>query len=57
MDIKIDRYIKTKDINAIILKRLNNTIRDKDFIYIVIRGLAINSNNRILNIVSFSFEV
>lgn len=55
-DIKADGYIKAEGINAVILKRLDDAIRDKDPIRAVIRGTATNSDGRTPGIASPSSE-
>ena len=55
-DVKADGYIKAEGINAVILKRLSDAIRDKDSIRAVIRGSASNSDGRTRGIASPSAE-
>lgn len=55
-DVKADGYIKAEGINAVILKRLSDAIRDKDPIRAVIRGSATNSDGRTPGIASPSAE-
>ena len=45
-DAKADGYIKGEGVNAILLKRLEDAIKDGDPIRAVIRGSATNSNGR-----------
>ncbi|KAI0096597.1 polyketide synthase-like protein [Nemania sp. FL0031] len=45
-DISADGYARGEGINAIYLKRLSSAIKNRDNIYGVIRGTAINSNGR-----------
>lgn len=51
-DAKADGYIKAEAVNAIILKRLDDAIRDRDPIRAVIRGSATNSDGRTPGIAS-----
>ena len=55
-DIKADGYIKAEGVNAVILKRLSDAIRDGDPIRAVIRGSATNSDGRTPGIASPSSE-
>ena len=55
-DLKADGYIKAEGVNAIILKRLSDAIRDGDPIRAVIRGSATNSDGRTPGIASPSSE-
>ena len=55
-DIKADGYIKAEAVNAVILKRLSDAIRDRDPIRAVIRGSATNSDGRTPGIASPSSE-
>ena len=55
-DIKADGYIKAEGVNAVILKRLGDAIRDNDPIRAVIRGSATNSDGRTPGIASPSAE-
>jgi len=55
-DIKADGYIKAEAVNAVILKRLDDAIRDGDPIRAVIRGSATNSDGRTPGIASPSSE-
>lgn len=45
-DVKADGYIKAEAVNAVMLKRLDDAIRDGDPIRAVIRGSASNSDGR-----------
>jgi acyl transferase domain-containing protein len=45
-DAKADGYIKAEGVNAILVKRLDEAIRDGDPIRAVIRGSASNNNGR-----------
>ena len=45
-DAKADGYIKAEGVNALLLKRLEDAIKDGDPIRAVIRGSATNSNGR-----------
>ena len=51
-DAKADGYIKAEAVNAIILKRLDDAVRDHDPIRAVIRGSSINSDGRTPGIAS-----
>lgn len=51
-DAKADGYIKAEAVNAIVLKRLDDAIRDRDPIRAVIRGSATNSDGRTPGIAS-----
>ena len=51
-DAKADGYIKAEAVNAIILKRLDDAIRDRDPIRAVIRGSSTNSDGRTPGIAS-----
>lgn len=51
-DAKADGYIKAEVVNAIILKRLDDAIRDRDPIRAVVRGSATNSDGRTPGIAS-----
>lgn len=51
-DQKADGYIKAEGINAVMLKRLDDAIRDGDPIRAVIRGTATNSDGRTPGIAS-----
>lgn len=55
-DVKADGYIKAEGVNAIIIKRLDDAIRDGDPIRAVIRGSATNSDGRTPGIASPSAE-
>ncbi len=55
-DAKADGYIKAEGINAVMLKRLSDAIRDGDPIRAVIRGSATNSDGRTPGIASPSAE-
>lgn len=55
-DVKADGYIKAEGVNSIILKRLDDAIRDNDPIRAVIRGSATNSDGRTPGIASPSSE-
>ena len=55
-DIKADGYIKAEGVNAVILKRLSDAVRDGDPIRAVIRGSATNSDGRTPGIASPSSE-
>jgi acyl transferase domain-containing protein len=55
-DVKADGYIKAEAVNAIILKRLDDAIRDGDPIRAIIRGSATNSDGRTPGIASPSAE-
>lgn len=55
-DVKADGYIKAEGINAIIIKRLDDAIRDGDPIRAVIRGSATNSDGKTPGIASPSSE-
>lgn len=51
-DVKADGYIKAEAVNAVILKRLDDAIRDHDPIRAVIRGSSTNSDGRTPGIAS-----
>lgn len=51
-DQKADGYIKAEGINAVMLKRLDDAIRDGDPVRAVIRGTATNSDGRTPGIAS-----
>lgn len=51
-DVKADGYIKAEAVNCVLLKRLDDAIRDGDPIRAVIRGTATNSNGRTQGIAS-----
>lgn len=55
-DVKADGYIKGEAVNAVILKRLSDAIRDKDPIRAVIRGTATNSDGHTPGIASPSSD-
>lgn len=55
-DKKADGYAKAEAVNAMILKRLDDAIRDGDAIRAVIRGTATNSDGRTPGIASPSSE-
>ncbi|KAL3424012.1 beta-ketoacyl synthase domain-containing protein [Phlyctema vagabunda] len=55
-DIKADGYIKGEAVNAVLLKRLDDAIRDGDAIRAVIRGTATNSDGHTPGIASPSSE-
>ena len=55
-DVKADGYIKAEAINAVVLKRLDDAVRDGDPIRAVIRGSATNSDGRTPGIASPSSE-
>ncbi|KAL8683912.1 MAG: hypothetical protein Q9186_000123 [Xanthomendoza sp. 1 TL-2023] len=55
-DVKADGYIKAEGVNAVILKRLSDAIRDGDPIRSIIRGSATNSDGRTPGIASPSSE-
>ena len=55
-DVKADGYIKAEGVNAVLLKRLDDAIRDGDPIRAVIRGTATNSDGRTPGIASPSSE-
>ncbi|EOD48494.1 putative polyketide synthase protein [Neofusicoccum parvum UCRNP2] len=55
-DSKADGYIKAEAINAVVLKRLADAVRDGDPIRAVIRGTANNHNGRTPGIASPSSE-
>jgi acyl transferase domain-containing protein len=56
-DAKADGYIKSEAVNAVILKRLDDALRDGDPIRAIIRGSATNSNGWTPGIASPSAEV
>ncbi|KAL8718942.1 MAG: hypothetical protein Q9225_003986 [Loekoesia sp. 1 TL-2023] len=51
-DVKADGYVKAEAANAVILKRLDDALRDRDPIRAVIRGSACNSDGRTVGIAS-----
>ncbi|KAK7542637.1 putative polyketide synthase [Phyllosticta citribraziliensis] len=55
-DVKADGYMKAEGVNAVMLKRLDDAIRDGDPIRAVIRGTATNSDGRTPGIASPSAE-
>jgi acyl transferase domain-containing protein len=55
-DIKADGYIKAEAVNAVMLKRLDDALRDGDPIRAIIRGSATNSDGRTPGIASPSSE-
>ncbi|KAI9742768.1 MAG: hypothetical protein M1818_003497 [Claussenomyces sp. TS43310] len=55
-DVKADGYCKAEAVNAVILKRLDDAIRDGDPIRAIIRGSAQNSDGRTPGIASPSSE-
>ena len=55
-DAKADGYIKAEGVNALIIKRLEDAIKDGDPIRAVIRGSATNSNGRTAGIANPSAE-
>ncbi|EKG16355.1 Beta-ketoacyl synthase [Macrophomina phaseolina MS6] len=55
-DVKADGYIKAEGINAVMLKRLDDAVRDGDPIRAVIRGTSTNSDGRTPGIASPSAE-
>jgi acyl transferase domain-containing protein len=55
-DKKADGYAKAEAVNAVILKRLDDAIRDGDPIRAIIRGTATNSDGRTAGIASPSSE-
>lgn len=55
-DIKADGYIKAEAVNAVILKRLHDALRDGDPVRAVIRGSATNSDGNTPGIASPSAE-
>lgn len=55
-DVKADGYIKGEAVNAVLLKRLDDAIRDGDAIRAVIRGTATNSDGHTPGIASPSSE-
>lgn len=55
-DVKADGYIKAEGVNAVILKRLGDAIRDRDPIRSIIRGSATNSDGRTPGIANPSSE-
>ena len=55
-DAKADGYIKSEGVNAVILKRLQDALRDGDPIRAIIRGSASNSNGYTPGIASPSAE-
>ena len=55
-DVKADGYIKAEAVNCVMLKRLDDAIRDGDAIRGIIRGTATNSDGRTPGIASPSSE-
>lgn len=55
-DAKADGYIKAEAVNAVVIKRLDDAIRDRDPIRAVIRGSATNSDGRTPGIASPSSD-
>ena len=55
-DVKADGYIKAEGINAVVVKRYSDAIRNGDPIRAVIRGIATNSDGRTPGIASPSAE-
>jgi acyl transferase domain-containing protein len=55
-DAKADGYIKSEAVNAVMLKRLDDAIRDGDPIRAIIRGTSTNSDGRTPGIASPSSE-
>jgi acyl transferase domain-containing protein len=55
-DVKADGYIKAEAVNAVMLKRLDDAIKDGDPIRAIIRGSATNSDGRTPGIASPSSE-
>jgi acyl transferase domain-containing protein len=55
-DVKADGYVKAEAVNAVILKRLDDAIRDGDPVRAIIRGSATNSDGRTPGIASPSAE-
>jgi acyl transferase domain-containing protein len=55
-DIKADGYIKSEAVNMVVLKRLDDAIKDGDPIRAIIRGSATNSNGWTAGIASPSPE-
>lgn len=55
-DVNADGYIKAEGVNAVILKRLDDAVKDGDPIRAVIRGSATNSDGRTPGIASPSAE-
>lgn len=55
-DVKADGYIKAEGINCLLLKRLEDAIRNGDPIRAVIRGSATNSDGKTPGIASPSSE-
>ncbi|KAL8903527.1 MAG: hypothetical protein Q9207_003861 [Kuettlingeria erythrocarpa] len=51
-DIKADGYVKAEAANAVILKRLDDALKDRDPVRAVIRGSATNSDGRTVGIAS-----
>lgn len=51
-DAKADGYIKAEGVNAVMLKRLQDAIKDGDPIRAIIRGTATNSDGRTPGIAS-----
>ena len=51
-DVEADGYIKAEAVNALVLKCLNDAIRDEDPIRAIIRGTATNSDGRTPGIAS-----
>lgn len=55
-DAKADGYMKAEGTNAVLLKRLDDAIRDRDPIRAVIRGTATNSDGKTVGIANPSAE-
>ncbi|KAI1365810.1 putative polyketide synthase [Xylaria arbuscula] len=55
-DIDADGYVKAEAVSCVIIKRLSDTIRDRDPIRAIVRGTASNSNGRTGGIASPSSE-
>ena len=55
-DAKADGYIKAEGVNALLIKRLEDAIKDGDPIRAIIRGSATNSNGRTAGIANPSME-
>lgn len=55
-DLKADGYIKAEAVNAVVLKRLDDAVRDGDPIRAIIRGSATNSDGRTPGIASPSSD-